>query len=147
MKQGDMMKFLKKYRTFISVLVEWGIHILGYGMILLAISVLFPHTIHIDNAHFGMWGFLSSFIIFILNKTIKPIIFWLTIPITALTLGLFYPFINVFILHIVHFILGSHFTIHGIFMSFFVALLISIMNQLMDHLVIEPLLEREKTYE
>lgn len=141
------MHVLKKYRTFFSILFEWLLYIIGYGIILIAVSIIFPHTIHIDNAYLGMWGFLASSIIFVLNKTIKPIIFWLTIPITALTLGLFYPFINVFILHIVHFILGKHFTIHGILMSFFVALLISVMNQFMENLVIKPLLEREKIHE
>ena len=77
------------------------------------------------------------------NKTIKPLIVTLTIPITAISLGIFYPFINVFILKIVDFIMGKHFSIHGIFMSFLVAILISLMNIMMDKLVLEPLLGKE----
>ena len=122
---------------------EWLIYMIGYALILIMISILFPNTISIDNSYFGFWGLLSAIIIYGLNKTVKPLIVWLTIPLTALTLGLFYPFINVFILHIVHFILGSHFEIHGIWMSFFVAILISIMNFLMDEVVLKPLLAKE----
>ena len=70
---------------------------------------------------------------------IKPVIVWLTIPITAITLGVFYPFINVFILHIVDFILGSHFSVNGIFLCVIVAILISIMNMIMDNMIIKPL--------
>lgn len=136
-----------KKGTVISNLVEWFVYIIGYGLILIATTLLFPKTLYIDNAYFGLWGFLASTIIFILNKTIKPIIVWLTIPITALSMGLFYPFIHVFILHIVHFILGSHFTIHGLFMSAIVAVSISIMNNLLDYLVIKPLLGKERIYE
>lgn len=140
-----------KKRTLLNnncrIFFEWFLSIVGYGLILIAVSILFPKTIHIDNSYYGLWGFLGATIIFILNKTIKPIIVWMTIPITALTLGLFYPFINVFILHIVHFILGDHFAIHGIFMSVFIALLISFMNTLMYNLVVKPLLTKENIYE
>ena len=43
---------------------------------------------------------LATLIISILNITIKPVLFVLTLPITTLTLGIFYPFINVIILKI-----------------------------------------------
>lgn len=127
----------------ISYFIEWLIYMIGYALILISISVLFKNTIQIDNSYYGLWALISAILIYILNKTIKPIIFWLTIPITALTLGIFYPFINVFILKIVDIILGNHFTINGIFMSFIVAVLISIMNLLMDKLVIDPILGKE----
>lgn len=141
------MKKQNPISKILAALFEWLVYIIGYGIILIAVSILFPKTMYIDSTYFGLWGFLASTIIFILNKTIKPIIVWLTLPITALTLGLFYPFINLFILHIVHFILGDHFAIHGIFMAVFVALLISLMNHLMENLVIKPLLVKEKCNE
>ena len=83
-------------------------------------------------------------IIFILNKTIKPVVVWLTLPITALTLGLFYLVINVLILKITDFILGSHFEIKGTIMVFFVSIIISIMNAIMDNLIIDNLLKGRK---
>ncbi|MDD2434651.1 MAG: phage holin family protein [Bacilli bacterium] len=122
--------------------IDWLINMVGYALVLITVSVLFPKTIQIDNSYFGLWGLLAAVVIYILNKTVKPILVFFTLPITGLTLGLFYPFINVIILNIVDFILGDYFTINGIFMSFIVAVFISIMNILMDKLVIQPILRR-----
>ena len=122
------------------VALEWLIKILGYALVLITVSIIFKNTIYIDNSYWGLWAVLASLIVFILNKTIKPILVWLTLPITALTLGLFYPIINVIILNIVDFILGSHFKIQGIFMSVIVAIIISIMNFLLNDLVINNII-------
>ncbi|MDD3392031.1 MAG: phage holin family protein [Bacilli bacterium] len=129
----------KKINNF----VDWLIYMIGYALVLITVSVIFKKTIYIDDSYFGLYGLIAAIIIYILNKTIKPIIIWLTLPITGLTLGLFYPFINVFILNIVDYLLGSHFIIKGLFMSFLVAVLISLMNILMDNIIIEPFLERK----
>lgn len=122
------------------VVLEWLIKILGYALVLITVSIIFKNTIYIDNSYWGLWAVLASLIVFILNKTIKPILVWLTLPITALTLGLFYPITNVIILNIVDFILGSHFKIQGIFMSVIVAIIISIMNFLLNDLVINNII-------
>lgn len=127
----------------IYLLLEWLLHMVAYGLILIMVSVVFRKTIVIDNAYFGLWGLLSAIIIYALNRTIKPFLVWLTIPITGLTLGLFYPFINVLILNIVDWILGSHFELHGLWMSFVVAILISLMNQIVEDYVVRPLTRKE----
>lgn len=123
--------------------LEWMIYMVGYALILISVSVLFKNTIQIDNKYFGFWSLLAAICINILNRTIKPVIVKLTIPITALTLGIFYPFINVFILYIVDFCLGSHFSVNGIFMTCLVAILISVMNMILDHIVMKPLFRKE----
>lgn len=134
---------IKKQSKTINTFFDWLIHMIGYALILIAISLIFKKTIYIDNSYFGFWGLVSAMLIYILNKTIKPILVWLTLPITGLTLGLFYPFINVFILKMVDFILGSHFEIQGLFMSFIVAICISIMNLLMNGLIIDTIIRRD----
>ena len=68
------------------------------------------------------------------------------LPLTALTLGLFYPLINILVLKITDFILGSHFDIHGTIMVFVVSIIISIMNAIMDNIIIDGLL-KGKSYE
>ena len=83
-------------------------------------------------------------VLFIANRLIKPLLFWLTLPLTALTLGLFYPVINVFILKIADWILMSHFEINGIVWVFIVSIIISIMNAIMDNLIIDTFLRRFK---
>lgn len=125
-------------------LLEHLIYIIGYALILVIMSIIFDDTVQIDNNYLGLWGILISFVIYVLNKTIKPIIVKFTIPITALTLGIFYPFINVFILKIVDFLFGNHLTINGIFYPFLVAIIISIMNLLMDEVIIKPVIRKGK---
>ena len=143
-----MIKIMANYpkvraNNKMEALIDWILHIVAYGFILITISVLFQKTIYIDNSYLGFWGFLAAIIIYALNRTVKPFLVWLTIPITGLTLGLFYPFINVIILNMVDWILGIHFELHGLWMSFFIAILISIMNEVVNDYVIKPLLKRE----
>ncbi len=122
---------------------DWIIHMVGYTLVLVLADVLFS-IININNELFGLWAFLAAVIIYVLNKTVKPILVFLTLPITVLTMGLFYPFVNIIILYMTDFFLGNNFTIVGgnIFYLFVVAIFISIMNILMRELVIRPILER-----
>lgn len=137
------MKKIIQYEKRISNFLEWLIYMVGYSLILVAVSLIFDNTIQIDNSYYGLWALIATIVIYLLNKTIKPIIVKLTIPITALTLGIFYPFINVIILKIVDLLLGRHFTINGIFIACIAALLISAMNMLMDKLIIKPVIGKE----
>ena len=122
----------KRIKSFI----EWLLHMLSYSLILMTMCVLFKKSIYIDNSCFGIWSFIISIIIYILNKTIKPLLFWLTLPITGVTLGIFYPFINVIILGIVAKLLGSHFDmLGGLPILFLIAILISIMNFIMNKII------------
>ena len=122
--------------------LDWLIKMIGYSVILILASLLFKHTLYIDKEWFGLWSFLAAIIIYLLNKTVKPILFKLTIPITGLTLGLFYPFINLVILKLVSIILGPHFEIYGILFAVFASILISILNIIMDNFL-DKLLRRE----
>ena len=133
-----------KYEKKISNFLEWVIYVIGYSLILVAVSMIFKNTIQIDSSYYGMWVLIASVIIYLLNKTIKPIIVKLTIPITALSLGIFYPFINFIILKIVDVILTTHFTINGIFIACIATILISILNMIMDKLIIKPVIGKEK---
>ena len=94
--------------------------------------------------NFGLYALLASIIIYVLNLTIKPVLVYITLPITALTYGLFYPMVNVIILYITNFILGDNFQIHGIFTSFIIAIIISILNILMEGIVIKPIINKGK---
>ena len=120
---------------------DWLIRMIGYALVIIAVSVVFNDTMYIDNSYYGFWGLAAVVIIFILNKTVKPVIVWLTLPLTALTLGLFYVLINVLVLKVTDFILMSHFDIHGIVMPFIVSIVISIMNTMMDRVVTNNLIK------
>ncbi len=128
----------------INKYLDWFIHMVGYTLVLILVSVIFKKTVVIDNSYYGLWGLIAVIIIFILNRTIKPLLVWMTLPLTALTLGLFYPLINILILKITDFILMDHFDIHGTVILFLVSIVISIMNAFMDNVIIDTLLKGRK---
>lgn len=122
-------------------LMDWLCHLIGYTLVLIITSLIFPKNLYVDNSYFFIWGFIAILIIYIFNKTIKPLLFWVTIPLTAITMGLFYPIINIFILKITDLLLGSHFQITGVFSLFFVSIIISLLNTIMDHFFVNKLLK------
>ncbi|MDD6387917.1 MAG: phage holin family protein [Bacilli bacterium] len=135
---------IENKKARLNKFIDWLFYMIGYAIILITVSIMFKHTIIIDSSFFGFWGFIAAVIIYFLNKTVKPILVFLTLPLTGITFGLFYPFVNVIILNIVDFILGEHFSIEGLFMSFIVAVLISIMNILLQEVIIKSILGRVK---
>ena len=124
----------KQKKSYCKQTIDWLFHMIGYTIVFVLVTSLFQ-TIYIDSNHLILWSCIIVFVTYILNKTIKPILVTLTIPITGLTLGLFYPFINVFILKLVDWLLGYHFEIESIWMAFFAAILLSITNFIMEQIM------------
>ena len=135
----------EKNITRINRLVEWLLYMVGYTVVFIFVTSLF-HSIHIDEKHLIIWSIIIELLIYILNKTVKPILVTLTIPITGLTLGLFYPFINVFILKLADWLLGKHFEVTSLYIAFFAAILLSIMNFIIEE-VIKSIIRRVKKKE
>jgi len=133
---------MKKKDKIISI-INWLLHYFSYAIIFVLVATFFD-SFMIDDSHLYAYGLLATLIVFILNKTIKPLIVRLTMPLTGITLGLFYPFVNVFILKLTDWILGEHFEIEGIFTVFFISILISIINIIIDNLIIKPIVRRLK---
>ena len=123
-----------KNSIYLDNILNLTINIIIYFIVLLIISILFK-TVDIDTKYYGIYIVLSSIIVCFLNETIKPVLFRLTIPLTGITLGLFYPCINILILKLTDFILGSHFETHGIITLFLTAILISFMHMLMENVI------------
>lgn len=124
----------------LNVAIEWIIYMFGYALVLIITSNLF-RSLYVENIFYGL---LAAIIIYILNKTVKPILVTLTLPLIGMSLGLFYFVINVIILLIVNLILGKHFYLTGFLSPFIVSIFISLMNVLMENLIIKPLIERCK---
>ncbi|MBR6137315.1 MAG: phage holin family protein [Bacilli bacterium] len=138
-----IIKEKNKYR--INKLIDWLLHMTGYTLVFILVTSLF-HSIHIDEEHLIIWSIIIELLIYFLNKTVKPILVTLTIPITGLTLGLFYPFINVFILKLADWLLGKHFDVTNIYIGFFAAILLSVMNFIMEE-IIKSIIRRVKKRE
>ena len=131
-------------RKKINKYLDWFIHMIGYTLVLISISVIFTKSMYIDNSYYGLWGLIAVLIIFIFNRTVKPFLVWLTLPLTALTLGLFYPVINMLILKLTDIILGVHFQIQGVLSLLIISIVISIMNAIMDNIIIDTVLKGAK---
>ena len=121
----------EKNKTRINGFIEWLLYMAGYTIVFILVTNLFK-SIYIDTNHSLNWAILTVLIIYVLNKTIKPILVSFTIPITGLTLGLFYPCINVFILKLVDWLLKEHFDITNLFVALFFAILLSVINFILD---------------
>lgn len=124
----------------LNLFLEWLIYMFGYALVLSITSNLF-RSLYVENF---LYGFIAAVLIYILNKTVKPFLVTISLPLIGLSLGLFYLVINVLILLLVSLILGKHFYLTGFFSPFIVALFISIMNILMESFIIKPLIERCK---
>ena len=130
------MQLIIKEKNMLRInrFVDWLIHMAGYTIVFILVTSLF-HTIHIDENHIILWSIIIELLIYVLNKTVKPILVTLTIPITGLTLGLFYPCINVFKQNKADWLLGKHFEVTNIYIAFVAAILISIMNFIMEQII------------
>lgn len=135
----------EKNKLIISSIIDWLLHMTGYTIVFILVTSFFK-SIYIDSNNSLIWSFIIVLSIYVLNKTIKPILFTLTIPITGITLGLFYPCINVFILKLVDWLLQSHFEINNLLIALFAAILLSITNFIMDN-ILKKIIKKVKKYE
>lgn len=139
------MRLIKKIanKGMVSQFLDWLIYMMGYTLVFIVVTNMFS-SIYIDLNHSLIYSISIVLILYILNKTIKPILVTLTIPITGITLGLFYPFINLFILKLVDWIFGRHFELNDIWIALLVAILLSVINFLMEEVIIKPIIKRVK---
>lgn len=143
--ESDNNKEKNHFKRLINnKIFEWLLYMVGYAIVLIAVSCMFKDSFYINNQYYGLYALLAAVIIYILNQTIKPVLFYLTLPITALSMGLFYPIINVLVLYITSFILGDNFQIQGFIIPFVIAVVISVLNMLMEGMIIKPIIYKGK---
>lgn len=130
----------KKVANGVNTILEWLISMFCYAVILLLATNIFK-SLYIAN----FWaGLAAAVIIFVLNKTLKPALVTLSIPLIGMSLGLFYFIINVGILFLTDLILGKYFTVNGFWSGVLISIFLSITNLLVENIVVKPLVERCK---
>ena len=122
--------------TILEVILD----IIIYALILMMASTIFKNF-YIENIWYAL---LSSAVIGVLNLTIKPLLIYITMPLTILTLGIFYPFVNIIVLKLASWLLNPHFIVEGWLVIFFVSLFISIMKIILEVLIIKPIIHNRK---
>lgn len=102
------------------------------NMIVIFLATKIFKNIYVENL---FYIFVTSLILMILNKSIKPLIQVIMLPLNIFTLGITYPFVNVIILKMVSLFLGEHFVLNGWFSAFFISIFVSIMTIIIDRLI------------
>lgn len=97
--------------------------------IAVAISSFLIPGIHVDGFFSAL---LVAVILSLLNRIVKPIIVLLTLPITVLTLGIFYLVINVMMVYLASSVLGNGFVVDGFFSALFFSIVLSVVNSILD---------------
>jgi putative membrane protein len=81
---------------------------------------------------------LAAIILSIMNAIVKPILVFLTLPITFITFGLFLLVINAITLLLTSAIIDG-FIIEGFWVAFWAGIIISILNYLIQKLILDRL--------
>jgi putative membrane protein len=104
------------------------VRLLIHMVAILIISYLFPKMIRVDGL---MAALVAAFLLGIVNVIIRPILVFLTLPLTVLTLGLFLLVINGLMLWLVA-ALVKGFHVNGFWGAVFGSILISIVSWILS---------------
>ena len=112
-------------------IIEWGLTLLIDALVLMFASSLFK-GFYVESFWYAV---ITAFVLMLLNITVKPFLRLIALPITIISVGLLYPFINVIILKLASLIMGSHFVVEGWLVPFFIAIFISVMTVVLDAVI------------
>ena len=99
------------------------------ALVFLALAGFLQNMFYVES----IWVALgASVVLSLLNFAVKPVLFILSLPITLLTLGLFTIVINAGMLSLTSAIVGSGFEFSSFGASMLVAILISLVNMLIN---------------
>ncbi|WP_409251967.1 phage holin family protein [Bacillus sp. SCS-153A] len=120
--------------------MRWLIGILINAVVFVSLAGYFDGF---EVSSFGA-AVLASFILAVLNILVKPILILLTLPATILTLGLFLFVINAVTLLLTEGLMGASFEIDGFGMALLAAIILSIVNLVVQKAVIDPMKQRKE---
>lgn len=136
----------EKFNGYLMRIIEGLLYMFAYTGVFLIVNYIFD-TFIVDETHLYLYSFIAVILIYVLNKTVKPILFHLTLPITGLTLGLFYFVNNMIILKIVEFIMNDKVEFTSLTTLFFISIVLSIFNLIVENTIVKPVMKKVKSYE
>ncbi len=96
------------------------------------IASRFIPGIHVGGIEYAL---IVSVVLGLLNAFLKPILVFLTIPITILTLGLFLIVINVIMVYLADFLITPGFKVDGFIPALLFSAVVSIVTWIIDSVV------------
>ncbi len=125
----------EKAKEKLLVISELLVDLILYALVLMFASMIFK-GFYVENF---AYAFLAAAILSGLNATIKPLLVYITLPITVITLGIFYPVINIIVLKLCALFLGAHFVVEGFIAPFFLVIFISLLKMILDALILNKI--------
>lgn len=120
-----------KDKSFKYVILEYTLTLIINSIVLILASKIFK-GFYIQSFSYAI---ITSLVISLLSSTVKPFLKLIFLPVTVITTGIFYPFINVIILKLASLIMGDTFVVEGWILPFFIALFISFTTLILDKLI------------
>lgn len=119
--------------------MRWLLGILINAVLFMAIAGYFSESFHLEGFSAAV---VASVLLSILNVLVRPILVILTLPATILTLGLFLFVVNAITLELTDYLMGDAFEISGFGMAFLAAVIMSIINLIIQKTILEPKKEK-----
>jgi putative membrane protein len=107
------------------------VHLIINMIAILVIAYLLPSIIRVDGF---LPALIAAFLLGIVNAILRPVLVFLTLPLTILTLGLFLLVINGLMLWLVAALVRG-FYVNGFWGAFFGSILISIVSWVLSKLL------------
>jgi putative membrane protein len=117
---------------------RWMVHIVVNSIVLIVVAGYIS-----DFQLSSIWAAVgASVLLALINLVVKPFLILLTLPVTVLTLGLFLIVINAVTLMITASLMGDAFQIAGFGTALLAAVIISVLNLLIEQVVVKPMLRK-----
>lgn len=118
--------------------MRWFIHLLVNSVVLVVVAGYFENF-YLESVSAAV---IASVLLSIINFIVKPILVILTLPVTLVSFGLFLFVINAITLMITAALMGDAFVITGFWMAVLAAIIISVLNLLINNFIVKPMRKR-----
>ena len=115
--------------------MRWLVHVLVNSVVLVVVAGYFS-SFYLESVAAAI---IASVLLSIINFVVKPILVILTLPVTVVTFGFFLFVINAITLMITASLMGDAFVISGFGMAVLAAIIISLLNVLINNFIVEPM--------
>jgi putative membrane protein len=122
------------------MIMRWLLSIVVNSVLLLVVAGFFKDSFYVET----VWtAVMTSFLLSILNVLVKPFLILITLPVTILSLGFFLFVINAITLLIADSLMGEAFNISSFGMALLAAIVLSILNFVVQQVIVRPLSEKK----
>lgn len=127
------MKYLKEILHVLVYIVLYSLTFYIAGCLL--------KLFYINSRYVYVISILAGILIYLFNRTIKPLLNHFTLPLTGLTFGLFYFVNNAIILKLVELILNQNVKFNNILSLLIISFVMTIISFVIEEVFVKPFLK------